>query len=87
MADLTNNPRDARPEWASRIIDALQDASCWGAIDDRLTPAERDLINGVELRLRHRLGESGSAGVGLDLLAAFVMERGTKAVTAEQGRS
>jgi hypothetical protein len=83
--------RPERPEWARRVLEALQDALCFGGGDgERLTAAERDLLDVVCLRVRHRLGESGPDGpdgLGLDTLADFLFERGTKAIAAEQGRS
>lgn len=83
MSDRTGTPE--RPEWAARLLDALQDAYRAGR-DGRLTEGERDLLYAVDLRLRHRLGEAGPDGpngVDLGTLAAFVLERGVEKITGE----
>lgn len=88
MADESTNTTTTpeRPEWATRIIDALQGVRLYSG-DGRLTEGERDLVYAIDLRLRHRLGEPGPDGpTGIDLgtLAAFVFERGVERIAGEQ---
>jgi hypothetical protein len=82
----SHTPPPERPAWAARILYALQSAYLFSR-EDRLTSGERDLLSAVEMRLRHRLGETAADGSDLAELAAFVLERGTEAIKSEQRKS
>lgn len=72
------------PDWAQNVDSALMEAVAWGTGgEDRLTPAEVDLLIAVSFRLRHRLGDKALNGFSLAPLAEVTLKRGISEITAE----
>lgn len=88
MNDLTNASPPARPDWAQRVMIALQNILVFGRGDGRLAQADLDLVDLVWCRLRQRLDmpTPGDGRITWDEMTAHLLDRAVKAIEAESGR-